>query len=255
MTRLRRRTDRNTAGPDGAAIDARRAEPVTERAEKGEQARAEPRIAHAPRASPASTAVPAPASTAAPAPAPRAVSASVAAVAAERAAAREEFDACYAARAKQLTAAVYAMTGDVTEAEDAVQEAFARAWQRWDRLTAHGEDPTPWIRTVATRLAVSSWRKSRNRVRAHFRHGPPADLPGLGPDHVALVDALRRLRPDQRRAVVLHYVLDLPIAAVAEQTGATPGAVKTRLRRARTALGTHLREREETAGPARGRGA
>ncbi|MFI6287802.1 SigE family RNA polymerase sigma factor [Streptomyces sp. NPDC051018] len=159
---------------------------------------------------------------------------------------RAEFDACYAARAGQLIASVYAMTGEVAEAEDAVQEAFARAWQRWDRLTAGGQDPTPWIRTVAMRLAVSSWRKSRNRVRAHVRHGPPPDLPGLGPDHVVLVDALRRLRPDQRRAVVLHYLLDLPIAAVAEETGATPGAVKTRLRRARTALGAHLRDRGET---------
>ncbi|MFF0447383.1 sigma factor-like helix-turn-helix DNA-binding protein [Streptomyces sp. NPDC004609] len=167
--------------------------------------------------------------------------------AADRGAVRAEFDACYLSRAKQLIAAVYAMTGEVTEAEDAVQEAFARAWQRWDRLTAGGEDPTPWIRTVAMRLAVSSWRKSRNRARAHARHGPPPDLPGLGPDHVVLVDALRRLRPDQRRAVVLHYLLDLPIAVVAEETGATPGAVKTRLRRARTALGAHLRDRGEAS--------
>ncbi|MEU9965255.1 sigma factor [Streptomyces malaysiensis] len=45
-------------------------------------------------------------------------------------------------------AAVYAATGDLAEAEDAVQEAYARAWQRWDRLTAEG-DPTPWVRTVA----------------------------------------------------------------------------------------------------------
>ncbi|MYW30252.1 sigma factor, partial [Streptomyces sp. SID2119] len=57
-----------------------------------------------------------------------------------------EFDAFYAATAKRLVATVYAMTGDLAESEDAVQEAYARAWQRWDRLTREG-DPLPWVRT------------------------------------------------------------------------------------------------------------
>lgn len=165
---------------------------------------------------------------------------------AERYAPQHDFDRCYADGARRLIAAVYAMTGDAAEAEDAVQEAYARAWQRWDKLTAGGRDPNPWIRTVAMRLAVSSWRKSRNRVRAHFRHGPPPDLPGVGPDHVALVAALRRLRPDQRRAVVLHHLLDLPIATVARETGATAATVRTRLHRARRALAADL---TDEAGP------
>ncbi|MER5618973.1 sigma factor, partial [Streptomyces sp. NPDC002215] len=57
---------------------------------------------------------------------------------------REHF---YAATAKRLVATVYAMTGDLAETEDAVQEAYARAWQRWGRLTKEG-DPLPWVRTV-----------------------------------------------------------------------------------------------------------
>ncbi len=143
-------------------------------------------------------------------------------------------------------AVVYAATGDLAEAEDAVQEAYARAWQRWDRLTAEG-DPTPWVRTVALRLAVSSWRRARNRMRAHFRHGPPPDLPDLAPDRVALVHALRGLKPEQRTAVVLHHLLDLPIEQVARETGVSPGAVRTRLSRARKALGSHLAEAEADA--------
>ncbi|MEU0681311.1 MULTISPECIES: SigE family RNA polymerase sigma factor [Streptomyces] len=153
------------------------------------------------------------------------------------------FDDFYATHAQRLVAIVYAVTGDVTEAEDAVQEAFARAWLRWDRLAATG-DPTPWVRTVAMRLAVSTWRKSRNRLRAHFRHGPPADLPGLAPDHVALVDALRRLKPEQRRVIVLHHLLDLPVEEVARETGSTRAAVRTRLVRARRLLGAHLVEHD-----------
>ncbi|MBB1247102.1 SigE family RNA polymerase sigma factor [Streptomyces durbertensis] len=150
-----------------------------------------------------------------------------------------EFDAFYAATAKRLVATVYAMTGDLAEAEDAVQEAYARAWQRWGRLTRAG-DPLPWVRTVASRLAISTWRRTRNRLRAQLRHGPAPDMPGLSEDRVALVAALRELNAEQRRAVVLHHLLDLPVAEVARETGSSAGAVRTRLSRARKLLGEQL---------------
>ncbi|WP_326704038.1 SigE family RNA polymerase sigma factor [Streptomyces cyaneofuscatus] len=153
-----------------------------------------------------------------------------------------EFDAFYTATARRLVATVYAMTGDLAEAEDAVQEAYARAWQRWDRLTREG-DPLPWVRTVASRLAVSAWRRTRNRLRAQLRHGPASDDPGpseVSGDRAALVAALRELSPDQRRAVVLHHLLDLPVEEVARETSSTNGAVRTRLSRARKQLGERL---------------
>ncbi|MGW9594365.1 SigE family RNA polymerase sigma factor [Streptomyces chartreusis] len=150
-----------------------------------------------------------------------------------------EFDAFYTATAKRLVATVYAMTGDLAEAEDAVQEAYARAWQRWGRLTKEG-DPLPWVRTVASRLAISTWRRTRNRLRAQLRHGPAPDLPGLSADRVALVTALRKLNADQRRVVVLHHLLDLPVEDVARETGSSSGAVRTRLSRARKLLGVQL---------------
>ncbi|WP_328690241.1 SigE family RNA polymerase sigma factor [Streptomyces phaeochromogenes] len=158
---------------------------------------------------------------------------------------REDFERFYAESVKRLVTVVYAVTGDLGEAEDAVQEAYARAWPRWEQLVAEG-DPTPWVRTVALRLAVSSWRRTRNRVRAHFRHGPPPDLPGLAPDHVALVAALRRLNPEQRRVVVLHHLLDLPVEEVARQTGSTSTAVRSRLMRARRVLSAHLTDSPDT---------
>ncbi|MGW4103670.1 SigE family RNA polymerase sigma factor [Streptomyces sp. NPDC004976] len=159
--------------------------------------------------------------------------------------ARRNFERFYAESVKRLVTVVYAVTGDLGEAEDAVQEAYARAWPRWEQLVADG-DPTPWVRTVALRLAVSSWRRARNRVRAHFRHGPPPDLPGLAPDHVALVAALRRLNPEQRRVVVLHHLLDLPVEEVARQTGSTSTAVRSRLMRARRVLSAHLTDSPDT---------
>lgn len=159
-----------------------------------------------------------------------------------------DFDDFYAATAKRMVAAVYAVTGDLAEAEDAVQEAYARAWTRWDALAAQG-DPTPWVRTVALRLAVSTWRKARNRVRAHFRHGPPQDAPALAPDRVALVAALRALSAEQRTAVVMHHLLDLPVEQIARETGVSSAAVRTRLSRGRKALGAQLQDDSDPADP------
>ncbi|MCF2531221.1 sigma-70 family RNA polymerase sigma factor [Yinghuangia sp. KLBMP8922] len=143
-----------------------------------------------------------------------------------------------------MTGAVYALTGNLADAEDAVQEAYARAWARWARIQAGG-DPAAWVRVVAQRLAVSSWRKARNRLRAHARHGSPAAAAELGPDHVAMVAALQKLPKDQRRVVVLFHLYDLPAEAVAREVGCSEGAVRTRLYRARQALARDLGEAPE----------
>jgi RNA polymerase sigma-70 factor (ECF subfamily) len=54
------------------------------------------------------------------------------------------------------------------------------------------------------------------------------------------VTALRKLNADQRRVVVLHHLLDLPVEDVARETGSSSGAVRTRLSRARKLLGVQL---------------
>lgn len=150
-----------------------------------------------------------------------------------------DFDTFYAATARRLVAVVYALTGNLADAEDAVHEAYARAWAKWPSVVAGG-DPAAWVRVVAQRLAVSAWRKARNRLLAHRRHGVPDTAPELGPDHVALVAALQKLPKDQRRALVLFHLYDLPADTVARELGCTPGALRTRLTRARKALAEHL---------------
>ncbi|MGX2994737.1 SigE family RNA polymerase sigma factor [Streptomyces sp. JNUCC 64] len=155
----------------------------------------------------------------------------------------EEFDAFYAVTVKRLVATVYVVTGDLGAAEDAVQEAYIRAWQRWPKLI-DGGDPLPWVRRVALRLAISTWRRTRGRILAHFRHGPARDVPEPTEDRVALMAALRELSPQQRQAVVLHHLLDLPVEEVARETGASNGAVRTQLSRARKLLGESLADEE-----------
>jgi RNA polymerase sigma-70 factor (ECF subfamily) len=152
-----------------------------------------------------------------------------------------DFDEFYAVTSGRLLGQVYAATGDLAAAEDAIAEAYARAWQRWPSVQRYGS-PEAWVRTVALRVAVSSWRKARNRLRAHDRDlatDPPA---APGPDRVMLVQALQRIPAKQRRALVLHFIADLPVAEVAREMRSSEGTVKSWLSRGRAALKAELGE-------------
>ena len=147
----------------------------------------------------------------------------------------DDFDDFYTNTSRRMVGQVFVLVGNLGEAEDAVQEAYCRAWQRWSMLRTYA-DPEGWVRTVAYRIAVSAWRKTRNRLIAHRRHGAAADVPELGPEHLAMVEALRALTAEQRRAVVLHHLVGLSVEEVAREVGAAVGTVKSRLARGRQSL-------------------
>ncbi len=150
-----------------------------------------------------------------------------------------DFDAFYVGSAARLVRQLHAMTGDLSEAQDCVQEAYARAWQRWEKVATY-DAPEAWVRQVAWRLAVSRFRRARVGRGLLRRHGPAPDVPALSPDRVALVDALKQLPDAQRRAIVLHHLGDLSVAEVASETGSPEGTVKARLSRGRAALAALL---------------
>ncbi|CBG71522.1 putative sigma factor [Streptomyces scabiei 87.22] len=151
----------------------------------------------------------------------------------------EEFDTFYATAFPRLTGQLFAFTGDHGEAQDVVQEAFVRAWDRRRDFLADGA-PEAWIRTVAMRLAVSRWRRARRWLDLVRRTPPPDHVPGPDPERAVLVDALRRIPEAQRMAVVLHHLCDLSVEQVASETGAPVGTVKARLSRGRAALAREL---------------
>jgi RNA polymerase sigma-70 factor (ECF subfamily) len=149
------------------------------------------------------------------------------------------FEEFYQGTRHRIVTILYAFGGDLSEAQDAAQEAYARAWQRWSAVGGY-DDPEAWVRTVGHRLLINRWRKIRNGLSAYRRHGP---APSVGPpseNTVALVTALRELPPEQRQAIVLHHLADLSIADIAAQTGAPVGTIKARLTRGRRTLATLL---------------
>ncbi|WBB80377.1 sigma-70 family RNA polymerase sigma factor [Micromonospora sp. WMMD882] len=150
-----------------------------------------------------------------------------------------EFDAFYSASVHRLLGHLYAMTGNRAEAEDAVAEAYARAWDRWATVR-ECDSPEAWVRRVAYRVAVSAWRRTVNRMRAHRREATGRHVDDVSVDHVAIVAALRRISAEQRRAVVLHHLAGLSVAEIAAEVGANENTVKTRLARGRRALAAHL---------------
>jgi RNA polymerase sigma factor (sigma-70 family) len=155
---------------------------------------------------------------------------------------RQAYEIYYA----RLVAQVFGLIGDLTEAEDAVQEAFARVLAS-PRSFLNADDSERWLRVVALNVARTRYRRRwvfDRLVRAGRVEVAPAAVPGLSPDRVALLAALRRLAPPTREAVVLHYLADLPVGEVAATLGVPVGTVKARLARGRAAMARFLADEE-----------
>ncbi|MDO5677808.1 MAG: SigE family RNA polymerase sigma factor [Propionibacteriaceae bacterium] len=146
-----------------------------------------------------------------------------------------QFDSLYSQSFQSIVGQIYAMCGNLTEAQDCVQEAFIRAWDHRRRID-WDQNPEGWVRTTAYRLAVSRWRKAARAFRQPDRAVEPEQTREPNPDRVALEKALEQLPADQRRAIVLHHLCDMSVAQVADEVGSPTGTVKARLARGRETL-------------------
>jgi RNA polymerase sigma-70 factor, ECF subfamily len=123
------------------------------------------------------------------------------------------------------------LLGSEAEAQDAVQDAAAIAWEQFADLRDEGRFEA-WFQ----RILVNGCR-DRVRRRGHVRllrldDGPdhPSADPTVGfAERAALHEALQQLPHDQREVVVLRYVSDLTLEEIAERTGDRLGTVKSRL--------------------------
>jgi RNA polymerase sigma-70 factor (ECF subfamily) len=148
----------------------------------------------------------------------------------------------YAASYSRLVGQLYGVCGDLTEAEDVVQEAFARAVQH-ERSFARVDNHEAWLRTVAVNVVRSRWRR-KALARKHDQAAPMHTV-DLSDDRLRLVAALRQLPAPQREAIALHYLADLPVHEVAATLGASVGTIKSRLSRGRVALAALMRDEHD----------
>ena len=123
------------------------------------------------------------------------------------------FDEFYRTTAAGMLRYAHALTGDHGEAQDVVQEAYARAWRRWRTLADHPA-PVAWIRLVVARLTADRWRRIFGLRDALARSGSPPPARAPSEETVLLTAALRSLPVPQRQALALHYLLDLSLSLI-----------------------------------------
>lgn len=141
---------------------------------------------------------------------------------------------------------------DPLEAEDAVQDAFLRAW-RFRSSAPKDAGWQPWLYRVVVNACCSRLRRSVPRERARADLDAAGELPDLAPapETLALrseetsfvVAALADLPESLRIPVVLRYYAGLSERDIAVVIGRRPGTVKSRLYEARTRLAADPRLR------------
>jgi RNA polymerase sigma-70 factor (sigma-E family) len=156
--------------------------------------------------------------------------------------------ALYSAHYRSLVRLAAMLVGDISTAEQVVQDSFVALHTAWRRL-AHADRALPYLRQSVV-----------NRSRSVLRHRVVVDrlAPKLAPDmptsereeiirleRSALVSALRALPPRQREVLVLRYYTDLSEAQIAATMGISRGAVKSHTARAASALRAELRRADE----------
>jgi len=155
----------------------------------------------------------------------------------------DDFERFYAAAFGRIAGQLFVVTGDLQDAEDVTQEAFARASVRWSRLRTY-DLPEAWVRRVALRLATDRFRQARRRLAALRRPNPEPRAPAVSVEALALTEELRALPLGWRKAIVLHHLVGMPVEEAARTLGVPPGTVKTWLARGRRALAARLGEEQ-----------
>ncbi|SHL30596.1 RNA polymerase sigma-70 factor, ECF subfamily [Pseudonocardia thermophila] len=148
------------------------------------------------------------------------------------AALRIDFGAHLEANYQRLVAQLYAITLDPGEAHDVVQDAYSRAWRNWATISRK-PDPTAWVRSVAVRATMRSWRRVLAKLGLGRKH---RIAEGVDPRTRALLQALARLTPAERRAVVLYHMAGASVEEIAAVEQVNPEIVEARLGAARNVV-------------------
>jgi DNA-directed RNA polymerase specialized sigma24 family protein len=141
---------------------------------------------------------------------------------------RGEFESWYRALHPRLVTTLVAVLGDVDVAREAADEAFARAFERWTRVSSM-ESMDGWTYRVAYNVARRHWRRRALEHRLLRTPVPEASVPGPAGELWLMV---RELPVRQALAVSLRHVGQLTEQEVADVMGVKRGTVSATLRAA-----------------------
>jgi RNA polymerase sigma-70 factor (ECF subfamily) len=152
------------------------------------------------------------------------------------------FEVWYEREHPRFVGALMWLGGDPLDVRDAVDEACARALERWERVGAMAS-PSGWT----YRVALNVWKRRERRWslerRVLGRHRPEAEV--AGPAGEAW-DVLRHLPPRERTAISLRYVGDLTEQQIADAMGVRRSTVSVLLARAHRRLADLLVDTDDT---------
>jgi RNA polymerase sigma-70 factor (ECF subfamily) len=157
-----------------------------------------------------------------------------------------EFSEWYAAEYSRLVVLLALSTGSREVGEDAAAEAFARAYEKWDRVRRMAT-PTGWTYTVGLNVARRKMRRT-SLERALLRQQKPADFTTSPPDLSELKEAVMDLPNRQRTAVLLRYYADLPESEIAKIMKVSLGTTAKTLHVARKRLEARFTSIDATVG-------
>ena len=156
----------------------------------------------------------------------------------------QSFEDLVATEHSGLFGALCMITGDRLEAEDIMQDAFLKLWERWDRVKDM-EDPQGYLYRAALNLHRKRVRRAGVAIRRALRPTPARDELSDVEERDAVLRALASLTPRQRVSVVLVDLLDYPSEEAARLMGIKSATVRVLASQGRATLRRDAGERDE----------
>lgn len=158
----------------------------------------------------------------------------------------QTFEAFFADQNARLLRALYLLCGDAAEAEDLMQDAFMKVWERWDRVAAM-DDPEGYLFRTGMNLWRSRGRRAMRAARrlALLRRPESLDPSSTVDDHDVVMRALAELTPRQRAAIVVTELLEYPPTEAARVLGVRPSTVRALTSQGRATMKRHLEVGDE----------
>jgi RNA polymerase sigma-70 factor (ECF subfamily) len=147
------------------------------------------------------------------------------------------FEVFYQAEARTLFRRLWLVTGNRAEAEELMQDAFLKIWERWERVGAM-DDPVGYLYRTSMNLFRKRYRRATLAVRRTVGLAPANDDFSDADDRYVVRHVLAALPPRQRAALVLTEMLGFTSKEAGEALGVTDATIRSLTRHGRQAFRT-----------------
>ena len=135
------------------------------------------------------------------------------------------FESFYEAESRTLFRRLWLVTGNRAEAEEIMQDAFLKLWERWDRFQ-QVDDPTGYLYRTAMNVFRRRYRRGVMAAKSAVGVGPGVDEFAAADERHVVRKALAKLSPRQRAALVLTEMLGFSAKEAASALGVRASTVR-----------------------------